>query len=176
MLIAISSSGKIWLAVVGGIFIVFALVVALVIPRSRPDFPGKSLRPFLAVVAALFVAMMTTVWLTVGGEGEKAAGGEAVPTETQPATTEADGGGAAGDPAAGKEVYASAGCGGCHTLGAAGSSGTVGPNLDDSKPPAELVVDRVTNGKGVMPPFKGSLDAQQIADVAAFVSESAGKS
>jgi len=176
VVLAITSSGKVWLAVVGGIFIVFAAVVALVVPRLRPDFPGKHLRSFLAVVVALFVAMIATVWVTASGEE----GGEAVATETQPATTETqpatteEGGGAAGDPAAGKEVFASAGCGGCHTLGAAGSSGTVGPNLDGAKPSAERVVDRVTNGKGVMPPFKGSLDEQQIADVAAFVSESAG--
>ena len=75
----------------------------------------------------------------------------------------------AGDPAAGKEVFASAGCGSCHTLADAGSSGTIGPNLDDSKPALELVVDRVTNGKGVMPAFKGQLDDAQIADVAAYV-------
>lgn len=174
-MLALSSSGKLWLAVVGGIFIAFALLASMVVPRSRPDFPGKNLRPFVAIVAVLFAAMMATVWLTAGGE-EGEAGGEAVPTETQPATTEAGGGGAAGDAAAGKEVFASAGCGGCHTLGAAGSSGAVGPNLDDTKPSAALVVDRVTNGKGVMPPFKGSLDERQIADVAAFVSESAGAS
>lgn len=173
-MLALSSSGKIWLAVVGGIFIAFALVVAMVVPRSRPDFPGKNLRPFVALVAVLFVAMITTVWMTAGGEEGEEGGREAVPTETQPATTEEEGGGAAGDPAAGKEIYASAGCGGCHTLGAAGSSGTVGPNLDDTKPSAELVVDRVTNGKGVMPPFKGSLTEQQIEHVAAFVSQSAG--
>jgi cytochrome c6 len=39
----------------------------------------------------------------------------------------------------------------------------------------ELVVERVTNGKGVMPSFKGQLNPKQIADVAAFVSSSAGK-
>ena len=175
-MLALSSSGKVWLAVVGGIFIAFALLVSMVVPRSRPDFPGKSLRPFVALVAVLFVAMIATVWMTAGGEEGEEGGQEAVPTETQPATTEQEDGGAAGDAAAGKEVYASAGCGGCHTLGAAGSSGAVGPNLDDTKPSAELVADRVTNGKGVMPPFKGSLDEQQIADVAAFVSESAGTS
>ena len=32
-----------------------------------------------------------------------------------------------------------AGCSGCHTLAAAGSNGTVGPNLDDAKPSKELV-------------------------------------
>ena len=175
LVLALSSSGKIWLAVVGGIFIAFAAVAALVVPRSRPDFPGKHLRSFVALVAVLFVAMMATVWMTAGGEEGEEGGREAVPTGTQPATTEQeDGSAAVGDAAAGKEVFATAGCGGCHTLGAAGSSGAVGPNLDGAKPSAERVVDRVTNGKGVMPPFKGSLDEQQIADVAAFVSSSAG--
>jgi mono/diheme cytochrome c family protein len=69
----------------------------------------------------------------------------------------------------------SAGCTGCHTLKDAGSTGTVGPNLDDAKPDDALVTDRVTNGKGVMPSFKGTLTAQQIADVAAYVSSVAGK-
>lgn len=78
----------------------------------------------------------------------------------------------AGNPAAGKSVYASAGCGSCHTLKAAGSSGTIGPNLDEAKLNLQLVVDRVTNGKGVMPPFSGQLSKQQIADVAAFVLQS----
>ncbi len=50
----------------------------------------------------------------------------------------------------------------------------MGPNLDDAKPPAELVVERVTNGMGVMPPFSGQLTEQQIADVAAYVSSAAG--
>ena len=58
---------------------------------------------------------------------------------------------------------------------AAGASGTVGPNLDDAKPPKELVIDRVTNGKGVMPSFKDSYSAEQIAAVADYVSKNAGK-
>jgi cytochrome c6 len=81
-----------------------------------------------------------------------------------------------GDPVAGKAVFTgSAGCTGCHTLKDAGSTGTVGPNLDQAMPPASLVVDRVTNGKGVMPSFKGTLTPTQIADVAAYVSSVAGK-
>jgi mono/diheme cytochrome c family protein len=76
---------------------------------------------------------------------------------------------ATGDPAAGKQVFQTAGCTGCHTLADAGASGTVGPNLDQAKPPLALVIDRVTNGKGVMPSFSGQLSAQQIADVAAYV-------
>jgi cytochrome c2 len=93
---------------------------------------------------------------------------ETTSTETTPALE--------GDPVAGKAVFTgSAGCIGCHTLSDAGSTGTVGPNLDDAMPSNELVVDRVTNGQGVMPPFGGTLTEQQIADVAAYVSSVAGK-
>ena len=80
-----------------------------------------------------------------------------------------------GDPAAGKEVFLGASaCGGCHTLADAGSTGAVGPNLDDAQPSEELVLDRVTNGQGGMPSFSSTLNEQQIADVAAYVSSVAG--
>ena len=61
-----------------------------------------------------------------------------------------------GDAAAGKDVFASAGCTACHTLAAANATGTVGPNLDDAKPSYELVVQRVTLGQGGMPSFRTS--------------------
>ncbi len=80
-----------------------------------------------------------------------------------------------GDPVAGKEVFLGASaCGGCHTLADAGASGAVGPNLDESMPDNELVLDRVTNGLGGMPSFSSTLTEQQIADVAAYVSSVAG--
>ena len=79
-----------------------------------------------------------------------------------------------GQAADGKGIF-TANCGGCHTLADAGTSGTVGPNLDQSQPPKALVVDRVTNGKGVMPPFKATLTDAQIQAVANYVSSSAGK-
>lgn len=82
-----------------------------------------------------------------------------VPTEEAPT----------GDPAAGKEIFASAGCGSCHKLADAGTSGTIGPNLDESKPSLEVAIDRVTNGKSPMPAFKDQLSEQEIADVAAYV-------
>jgi sulfite dehydrogenase len=89
-------------------------------------------------------------------------------TETTPAVE--------GDPAAGKAIFLGApACGGCHTLADAGTSGNVGPNLDDAMPSEELVTDRVTNGQGGMPSFKGTLTEQQIADVAAYVSSVAGQ-
>jgi mono/diheme cytochrome c family protein len=93
-------------------------------------------------------------------------------TEAEGTTTAEEGG--EGDAANGKTIYSAQGCGSCHTLSDAGSSGTIGPNLDDSKPDFDLVVDRVTNGSGAMPSFKDKLDEQEIKDVAAYVSTSAG--
>ncbi|HZR94268.1 MAG TPA: cytochrome c [Gaiellaceae bacterium] len=77
-----------------------------------------------------------------------------------------------GDPTKGKAIFASAGCTGCHTLAAAHSTGTVGPNLDQAHPDYRLATARVTNGKGAMPSFKGQLSDQEIANVASFVVKS----
>ena len=79
-----------------------------------------------------------------------------------------------GDPTAGKQVFLSAGCTGCHTLADAKSTGTVGPNLDQVKPDYRLATARVTLGKGQMPTFKGTLSDQKIADVAAYVVTATG--
>ena len=79
-----------------------------------------------------------------------------------------------GDPTAGKVVFTGGGCGGCHTLADAGTNGTVGPNLDQAKPPLSLAVLRVTHGQGAMPTFKGQLTTKQIADVAAYVVKATG--
>jgi cytochrome c6 len=79
-----------------------------------------------------------------------------------------------GDPQKGSSVYASAGCGSCHTLAAAHSTGTIGPNLDSLKPDYRAVTAQVTNGGAQMPAFKSSLSTQQIADVAAYVVQSTG--
>jgi mono/diheme cytochrome c family protein len=79
-----------------------------------------------------------------------------------------------GDPTAGKKVFLSAGCVGCHTLKDAGATGTVGPNLDQAQPPLSLAVDRVTHGAGAMPSFKGQLSTKQIADVTAYVVHATG--
>lgn len=77
-------------------------------------------------------------------------------------------------PTDGRSIFATT-CGSCHTLADAGTSGTVGPNLDQAKPSKELAVDRVTNGRGAMPSFKGSLDPGQIEAVAEYVSSAAGR-
>ena len=107
-------------------------------------------------------------------------GRETAPEKTVTATTSTPtkatttGGSTQGNAADGKSVFASAGCGGCHTLGAAGSTGAVGPNLDQADPAFALVLARVTKGKAAMPSFRGQLSNEQIRDVAAFVASSAG--
>ena len=91
-------------------------------------------------------------------------------SQTKTVTVQGSGGTAPSVNAQGKQVFASAGCGGCHTLKDAGSDGTIGPNLDQAKPTKGLVVSRVTNGLGGMPSFKGQLSDVQIQAVAAYVS------
>jgi mono/diheme cytochrome c family protein len=75
----------------------------------------------------------------------------------------------------GKKVFASAGCGGCHALANAGATGSVGPSLDEVRPPYALVVRFVTHGRRGMPSFSGRLTPQQIRDVAEYVSRVAGR-
>jgi mono/diheme cytochrome c family protein len=76
--------------------------------------------------------------------------------------------------AADGEAIFSEHCATCHTLAAAGSTGTIGPNLDESRPSVELATDRVTNGQGAMPSFEGTLSPEQIQAVAEYVASSAG--
>jgi len=192
VLLALTGYEAVLLAV-AAVFIAFALIVALVIPRARPEFPSKRLGIFLAICIALFAAQMTAVLLLaeVGEADEPVAQEETTPTETTPPetttsetttteittteTTETTQ--VQGDPVAGKEVFVSVAqpsCTGCHTLADAGASGSVGPILDATKPSYDKVVERVTNGQGVMPSFKATLSEQQIQDVAAYVSSVAG--
>jgi mono/diheme cytochrome c family protein len=105
-----------------------------------------------------------------GDDGGNGGGGDTA--------AEGDGGGGgagmAGNAEAGAEVFASAGCGGCHTLAAADASGTKAPNLDELQPSEAAVAEQVRNGGGGMPAFGDRLSDQEIADVAAFVSANAG--
>jgi cytochrome c6 len=167
------------------VFIVLALIASMVVPRSRPEFPSRALGWFIAGCIVLFAAQMTAVVLLaeVGeeeheaveqpGPGEPGEPTETTPTSPEPTTgeteTTAPPPGGEGDPAAGKEIF-TANCGTCHTLADAGTTGTVGPNLDEAQPSFELAVNRVTNGQGVMPPFANTLSEQEIRDVAAYES------
>ena len=123
------------------------------------------------VAFALLLAALVVGAVGCGGSEDASPTPETVvggvPTEAT--DTGGGGGGGEGDAAAGKDVYASAGCGSCHTFADAGSSGTVGPDLDQSSIDFDGAVQQVTNGGGGMPPFSGQLSEQQIADVAAYV-------
>jgi mono/diheme cytochrome c family protein len=139
----------------------------------------RAMRRPVIVLALSAVALMLGVVAAGCSEGEVGATPNTVegtlPTETT-AGSDADLPALklTGDATAGKAVFESAGCTACHTLSAAGSTGTVGPNLDQAQPSFDLVVQRVTLGQGGMPSFKDQLQPQQIADVAEFVSSSAG--
>jgi len=87
-------------------------------------------------------------------------------------------GGPAGSPASSGTTGAAIfkdNCASCHTLAAAGASGTVGPDLDQLMPALAVVVRQVTNGGAIMPAFKGKLTMAQIQAVAKYVSSVAGK-
>jgi mono/diheme cytochrome c family protein len=180
-------TNEIILGLVALVLIIFSLVVSIIVPRRDAGFPGRNLGTFVLVAAFLTLGVLVSVEVlgeahegaahaeageVTGEEGQQ--GGEAAPTESGAAEGEgaATTGAAeapAGDVGAGEEVFASAGCVACHTLAAAGATGTVGPNLDDAQPPYDLVIERVTNGMGAMPAFKDQLSEQQIQDVAAYV-------
>lgn len=76
----------------------------------------------------------------------------------------------------GREVFAVR-CGNCHTLAAAGAAGTVGPNLDEMRPPEGLVADAIVRGRlrgsGTMP--AGIVQGEDVPAVSAFVAAVAGK-
>jgi cbb3-type cytochrome c oxidase subunit III len=74
----------------------------------------------------------------------------------------------------GKQIFITK-CGGCHTLKAAGTTGTQGPNLDLLKPPLQRVKNQVIKGGAIMPAFKGVLTDAQINAVAKYVADHAGK-
>lgn len=176
--------------VVACVFIAFALIVALVVPRARPDFPAKRLGVFIGLVIVLFAAQMTAVFLlaelgedepeAAEGPGNEPPPAEPAPSEpapgepppAEPAPGEPPPPGSQGDAAAGKGVFVT-NCGACHTFADAGTTGTVGPDLDTLAPSFDAAVEQVTNGGGAMPPFKDSLSEKQIQDVAAYVSSAA---
>jgi len=139
------------LAIAAALLVGFALVVSIVIPRKRPDFPSKHLGLLLLVAGLLIVGMLTAVEVLGESHHFEAAGeGAGSPTEqaatvatttsattTQATTTQGTttGGGApSGNAGAGKQIFTATAqppCSSCHTLSEAGASGQVGPNLDD---------------------------------------------
>lgn len=187
MLLALSTGNKIGLAAFAVVFVVFALLSALVIPRWRPDFPGERGRGwFIVATIALFAAMLFAVEVFAkeeeGHEPEAAAVEEPQPGATEPPPTETTAP-PAGDPAAGESVFTAQGCDGCHALDAAGSSASVGPDLDETlqgkdaeyvraaivEPNAEVAQGYAPN---IMPQDYGDkLSDKQLADLVALLTE-----
>jgi len=136
---------------------------------------------FLAVAVIAFVG-----GLLVGdlGSSPKTETIHASATEAQEASSQEAG----GEPAAGgagAQVFADNGCGSCHTLAAVGSTGEVGPNLDESLAPdddtagiEEMVVNpnlEVIEGysANVMPKDYGeSLSPAELHELSEFLVES----
>ena len=124
--------------------------------------------PVLPLAGGLLFAVLVGVWYTSSvwlyEHTTNAAPAYAVPAPI-PASANA---------AAGAAVFRSAGCGGCHTLAAAGAGGQIGPNLDKLRPSFAQTRAQVEQGGGSMPSFRTTLTAAQIRDVAAFVAAHAG--
>jgi mono/diheme cytochrome c family protein len=198
VLLALSSNQKLVLGLAAAAFVVFALVSSMVIPRSRPEYPGRHLGWFMAAAVLFTVGMLAAVLFVARETGEEeavASQTETRPTTTLPTTSQTTPTTSTvpkGDPASGKQLFTAQGCGSCHTFTPAGASGTVGPNLDniaaDAQKAKAVSVDEYAfssiddpNGyvapgfpPNVMPDFGKMLKEQQIADLAAYVSSSAG--
>jgi mono/diheme cytochrome c family protein len=193
VLLGISTGNAVALALIAGAFVVFALLSALLIPRRWPQFPGRGLGWFIAATLVFFVATLGAVEVFAKEEPEEATHAE---TATEPGETETEPPGttteqaepppppaaAQGDPAAGRSVFEAQGCGGCHTFSAAGTSGTVGPNLDevqgqDAESVRQAIVEpnaEVESGfaPNVMPQNYGQqLSQEQLDDLVAFLTQ-----
>jgi uncharacterized cupredoxin-like copper-binding protein len=60
-LYALPTDQKVGLAVVGALFVLFALSSAILIPRYRPEYPARALPAFIIVSFVFFFAMLTAV-------------------------------------------------------------------------------------------------------------------
>jgi mono/diheme cytochrome c family protein len=198
--LGLSTGNAVGLALIAGAFVVFALLSALVIPRRWPQYPGRGLGWFIAGTLVLFVATLGAVEVFAKEEPEEHVAGETT-TETGGTTTETGGttteetttgeaqpppppAAPAGDPAAGEAVFAAQGCGGCHTFSAAGTSASVGPDLDealegqDPELVSESIVDpnkEIASGyaPNIMPQdFGQKLSQKQLDDLVAFLQQS----
>ena len=185
MLLGLSTGHSVGLALVAGTFVAFALVSALVVPRRWPQFPGQRLGWFIAATLVLFVGTLAAVEV-FAKESEEPEAAEAVkekPSTGPGTTTQAQPPASKGDPAAGKGLFEAQGCGGCHAFSAAGTSATIGPNLDqvlkgkDAEFVRESVVDpnkEIAKGypPNVMPQdFEQKLSSKDIDDLVAFLTK-----
>jgi mono/diheme cytochrome c family protein len=110
------------------------------------------------IAAFLLLALVLGAGVTAcGGDDETANGTDTTATDTN-----------GGDAAEGRAIFV-AQCGSCHTLADAGTSGTIGPVLDDAGLDETTVEQQVRAGGGAMPSFGGTLSDEEIANVSAYV-------
>ena len=121
---------------------------ALMVLRRRPAVSGVC-----AGVCAVVLAM--AAGCGGGGGDAQAIGGDGTPP-----------------PASGKEIFSTT-CGGCHTLADAGTTGQVGPNLDEIAPSKDIVLATLRAGPGAMP--ENLVVGKEADRVATYVSSVAGK-
>ena len=188
-MLALTTGQRLGLLSVALVFIAFALASSFLFPRFRPDFPGRGLKVFVAITLILTVAMLGAVEVFAKEEeAEEAHATETTPTTTGETTTGETTTGQtttepAGDAAAGRSVFTSAGCGSCHTVGAAGTEAETGPNLDESLEGKDAgyvrqaIVDpnaEIAEGysEGIMPPnYEEQLSDKQLDDLVAFLTQ-----
>lgn len=143
---------------------------------QRPKLTSPALQGGVMVLTLVAIAGLALGGWAIGNANQDDATAAFLPPLEQPAGGGGGGGGEEPDNlAAGQQVFVATGCGGCHVLAAAGGAGEVGPNLDQTKPAKDLVVDRVTNGLNAMPAFGTQLSPEQIEAVADYIVASAGK-
>jgi mono/diheme cytochrome c family protein len=157
-----------WLVFVLGFVLIGLGVVAAAFGGTRRRTPGgpsrASRRGTAITVGALIIATgvaLPAVSLIVNHDDQaRATGGVRLTADEQH----------------GRILFAR-NCSNCHTLAAANAVGTVGPNLDELRPPPALVENAVkfgrARGNGQMP--VGLLAGQDLKDVAAFVGAAAGR-
>ena len=73
------------------------------------------------------------------------------------------------DADAARDMFHSWSCSACHALADAGSSGAVGPTLDNPKLTRDFIIERVANGQGAMPSFGGQIPDEDIALLADYI-------
>jgi mono/diheme cytochrome c family protein len=131
-----------------------------------------------------FVAAAPLVVAGCGGEGVVSPTAKAVEGTLPQQTSTLP----KGDPTSGKKLFASNGCGGCHTYAPAGSNAKVGPDLDklpqyaqdaDQGPLDQFVETSIVNPSSyvedgyqdVMPKSYGNLPQKQLSDLVAFLTQ-----
>jgi cytochrome c6 len=72
----------------------------------------------------------------------------------------------------GQKLVTQTGCGSCHALAAAGSTGIAGKKLDGLAPDPATVARWIRTGGGGMPSFAAQLSDPQLRQLATFVARS----